>query len=197
MKNMIRRSCRFIVSGFTLIEILVALLLLGLLLSYVIPSVDTFRPGYERKAFIADVSALTQRSWQNALVTQCLHRMRFDFARRTISVEQDTGTKDVQGNQQFKLIPGEYIKSEISWPEHLQIKDFFIDGVDQMHRIGVPGFKIEEAWFYTYPDGSVQEVVINLFDTKDATQSDAGTRLSLVLSPFTAKFTSYDTFQQP
>ncbi len=195
--NIIHRPCRHSFSGFSLIEIVFALLLLGILMTYIIPSVDRFRPGYERKAFIANLSALTQRAWQSALVTRQLHRVKFDVIHHTVSIERDTGTKDAKGDEVYQEISGEYIKSEITWPDYLQIKDFFIDGVDQMHRISSPGFKIEETWFYAYADGSVQEVIINLFDTKDASQSEAGTRLSLVLSPFTAKFTTYDTFQQP
>jgi prepilin-type N-terminal cleavage/methylation domain-containing protein len=190
-------SCSRAYAGFSLVEILVALLLLGILMTYIMPSIDRFRPGYERKAFITNLSALTQRAWQSALATHQLHRVKFDMTHHLVVIERSTGTKDPKGEDVYQEISGEYIRSEISWPDYLQIKEFFIDGVDQMHRIGVPGFKVEETWFYAYPDGSVQEVVINMFDTKDASQSEAGTRLSLVLSPFTAKFTNYDTFQQP
>ena len=190
------KSCRRL-PGFTLIEILVALALLGILMSVVVPNINRFRPGYERKALVSDLSALVSRTWQDALVTRQLHRVWFDFIHRTITIERDTGTKDMRGEEKFEEVSGQYIKATISLPEYIQIKDLFIDGIDQMHRSGIPGFKIEHAWFYIYPDGSIQEVVINLFDTSDTTQSEAGTRLGLVLSPFTAKFTAYDTFQQP
>jgi hypothetical protein len=56
---------------------------------------------------------------------------------------------------------------------------------------------INEVWFYIYPDGSTQEVIINVFDTSDTSQAEAGTRFGLVLSPFTGTFSVYDTFQRP
>ena len=182
--------------GFSLLEIVVAIALLALLMSIGIPALNKFRPGYDRKAFISTLSALVQRTWQDAQVTHKTHRIRFDINHRTVIAEREIGKNDM-GELQYQEVSSQYMPSRITWPEHIQIKDVFIDGIDQMHKPGMPGFKIEEVWFYVYQDGSLQEVIINMFDTTDASQAEAGTRLGLVLSPFTAKFTAYDTFQQP
>lgn len=182
--------------GFSLLEIVVAIALLALLMAIGVPALNRFRPGYERNAFVSTLSALVQRTWQDAQITHKTHRIRFDIPHRTVIAEREMGKNDM-GEVQYQEVSSQYIQSRITWPAHIQIKDVFIDGIDQMHKPGMPGFKVEEVWFYVYADGSIQEVIINMFDTTDASQAEAGTRLGLVLSPFTAKFTAYDTFQQP
>jgi hypothetical protein len=135
-----------------------------------------------------------QRAWQESLATHELHRLWFDLKKKKVVVQKATDKKDRMGEPIFQEISSEYIDATYEWPESLQIKDFFIDGVDVMH---VPSMRIDEVWFYLFPDGSCQEVIINIFDTADTSESEAGTRLSLVLNPFSLRFTQYATFQQP
>ena len=183
--------------GFTFIEIIVVLAIMGLLMAVVVPNIQRFRPGYERNLFVTTVSALVQRAWQNALATHELHRVWFNIEQRTVVIQQATDKHNRAGEAIYQEISSEYIPASYTWPESLQIKDFFIDGTDFMHAPGTAGVKIHEVWFYIYPDGSCQEVIINIFDTADTTESEAGTRLSLVLNPFSARFTQYGTFQHP
>ncbi len=167
---------------------------MGLLLTIAVPNLYRFRPGYERKKFVTSLSALVQRAWQNALATHELHRVWFDVQRRKVAVQRATDKRDRAGEPVYQEISSEYISAEYSWPETLQFKDFFIDGTDVLHA---PGMRIHEMWFFVFPDGSCEEVIMNIFDTADATESEAGTRMSLVLNPFTTRFVQYATFQQP
>lgn len=185
---------RGINSGFTFIELVIVLAILGLMLAVAVPNFQKFRPGYERRQLVATLSVLTQRAWQNALATHELHRLWFDLERRKVVVQKATDKKDRSGEQIFEEISDEYVPASYHWPESLQIKDFFADGADLLH---VPGLRVEELWFYVFPDGSAQEVIVNFFDTADTSESEAGTRLSLVLNPFSVKFAQYETFQQP
>ncbi len=181
-------------SGFSLIEIVIALAIMGLLLTIAVPNVQRLRPGYERNRFVSTLSNLVQRAWQNALVTHELHRVWFDVKQRRVVVQRALDKRDQMGEPMYQEISSEYVAAEDSWPESLQFKDFFIDGVDVLHA---PGMRIHEFWFFVFPDGNCQEVILNIFDTSDTTESEAGTRLSLVLNPFSARFTQYATFQKP
>ena len=88
--------------GFTLIEILVAITILVVMAAVIVPNLAPRRPKEERKAFIAKLNALTQLAWQNALLTNNLHRVLFDFKKKTVSVEQSTKKKDAQGELKFE-----------------------------------------------------------------------------------------------
>lgn len=181
--------------GFTFLELVVALALIGLMATIVIPNLNRLQPGYERKEFITTLSALTQRAWQSAVTSQRQHRVWFDLLSHRVVIEKAAEKKNEKGEILYQELPHDYVASSYTWKPSLLIKDFFINGTDEMHRPGRVG-TINEVWFYIYPDGSTQEVIINVFDTSDTSQAEAGTRFSLVLSPFTGTFSIYDTFQQ-
>lgn len=180
--------------GFTFIEIAVVLAIFGLLATISVPLVQRWRPGYERALLVARLNSLVRRAWQSALTTHQVQRLLFDLEKRTVTLQRETQQRTKAGEPTYQELSSEYINAQISWPESIQVKDFFIEGMDAFH---VPGTRIQEVWFYVFPDGSSQEVILNFFDTADATEAEAGTRLSLVLNPFSASFKQYETFQHP
>lgn len=181
-------------SGFTLIEILVAITILVVMAAIVAPRLAPKRPKEERKAFVAQLNALTQLAWQTALTTNVLQRILFDFKKKTVSVEQSTGEKDNKGDLKFTPLQRTYLETTISWPENLQIKNFFLEGFDEMKRFS--GRDTGETWFYIVPDGMTQRVTINMLDTQDMQPDGRLAKVGLVLNPFTAQFVAYDTFKQ-
>lgn len=180
--------------GFSLIEILIAVVIIGIMAAVVAPNFTSKKAGQERKAFIAKLNELMQLAWQNALTTNSLHKVVFDFKKKRVSIEQATGEKDSQGDQKFAPLKEAYLETTIEWPDHLHIKNFFIEGFDEMKRFS--GRDTGETWFFVVPDGMTQAVTINLIDTNDLQNDGRSTKVSLVLNPFNAQFTSYDTFKK-
>ncbi|MEX0848690.1 MAG: prepilin-type N-terminal cleavage/methylation domain-containing protein [Candidatus Dependentiae bacterium] len=180
--------------GFTLLEILIAIAIVAVMAIVVVPNVGRKKPGAERKAFVAKLNALTQLAWQNALAQNRLYRVLFDFKNKIVSVEQETNQKDAQGQPKFEQTRITYLDTQIEWPEHLQIKNFFIEGFDESKRF--VGRDTGETWFFVVPDGMTQRVTINIADTVDRLTNGRPRKIGLVLNPFNAQFKTYDTFKK-
>ncbi|MEX0940272.1 MAG: type II secretion system protein [Candidatus Babeliales bacterium] len=179
--------------GFTFLELVVVIMLIGLLATIVVPNLQNVIPGYKRKEFLSRLTGLVRLSWQQALITQRAHRVLFDLEKRIVQVEIESEKKDKKAKPLFEPIKISYLNSTYQWTENIEIKQFFVEGKELIAR---PGIKTEQVWFYIAPDGLAQEVIINFVDTA---QLDAGrpTTISLVLNPFSAQFREYDTFQKP
>lgn len=179
-------------SGFSFLQLIILLFVIGLLMRVVIPNVQTLFPRYERQAFIGKLSALVQYAWLQALITQKVHRIFFDVEKRIIRIEKETTHKNNLGTLDFQPIVTPYIKTEISMPMSLKIEQFFIDGAEYIKRAGI---QTEHIWFFIMPDGLCQTVVINMIDVNhNEANSDS---IGLTLNPFTGRFSQYESFQKP
>jgi type II secretion system protein H len=181
-------------SGFSLLEIMIVLMLIGIIGSIITPNLQRSTPRYEREEFIARFNALTQLAWQQALMKHQLYQVSVDIGKRAIFLSQPTGTVDRSGNPVFK--PAQDVVQNTSFviPEQFDIKQFFIEGFDMMAKFTKS--KTEEVWFYVVPGGMTQDVVVNFVDNKDL-YNNAPRQVGLVLNPFSAQFKVYDTFQKP
>jgi len=182
-------------TGFTLLEILVAIAVLGVLATVVVPNLWPARPRADRDAFITRLGSLVKFSWQNAIVTGKIHKVHFNFAKKEVSLFLASGKKDKSGKATFVPVKRSYIKTSIKILEQLEVKNFYVEGFDEMGRFET-GRKTEEVWFFVIPEGLVQSVIINLLDKKDKV-AGRSRNVSLVLNPFSAQFEVYDTFKKP
>jgi len=181
-------------NGFTLLEILIALLLIGLLARVIVPNFQRLMPQYERKQFIGRLNEILQLGWQRAIITNKICKVVFAIDTRKVSLQITTGKKNRQGEELFEPIKGQYLKTLFTWPDQFKFKQFFIEGFDEMARF--VGRKSASIWFYIVPEGLAQDVIINILDMKDL-KNNKPRMIGLVLNPFTAQFNVYDTFQKP
>lgn len=182
-------------SGFTLIEIMVALVLIGILATFVVPNLQRSVPSYERKKFISHLNALFGLAWQNAVVSRAVHKVSFDFGKKKVSIAAATDAQTREGKPVFKPMQSPYLKTSLDIPDNLQIKNFFIEGFDELSRYA-GGTATAESWFYIVPEGLTQPIIINLIDTKELLGDGKPEPVGLVLNPFTAQLKEYDTFQK-
>ncbi|MCX5922850.1 MAG: type II secretion system protein [Candidatus Dependentiae bacterium] len=181
-------------SGFTLIELMVAIALIGLLATIVIPNFQGAQPGYERKQFIAKLNALVNYGRQHAITSHQLYQIFVDFKQKKIELRVQAEQKNNKGEVDYKNVVGASMNTTISIPEAVDIKNFIIEDGDLMDRRS--GDTTKDSWFFIVPDGLTQEVTINFFDTKDRMYDGKPRPVGLVLNPFTAQFKEYDTFQK-
>jgi prepilin-type N-terminal cleavage/methylation domain-containing protein len=181
-------------NGFTLLELMIVIAIIGVLGAVIMPNISRKTPRYEREAFIARFNSLVQYGWQQALVTHKVQRITVDVGKKIISLAVDSGNKDRAGEPVFIPIERPVQDTEITIPPQIQIKQFFIEGFDMMTKFARS--KTASMWFYIVPEGMVQNVVVNGVDTQDV-HDDQPRQFSLVLNPFTALFKTYDTFQKP
>lgn len=179
--------------GFTLLEILVAIVIIAIMATVIIPNLAPRRASDERNTFIAQLNTLMQFAWQNALITRTLHKVMFDFKHKTVFLEQASEQKDGEGKTKFVPLKEQYFATSLAWPRNLEIKNFFIEGFDEMKRFS--GRDTGESWFFVVPDGLTQRVTINLIDTLDISPQGRPAKVGLVLNPFNAQFAAYDTFK--
>ncbi len=179
--------------GFTLIEILIAFALIGILMSVIVPNFKRLLPRREREAFIGKVNAITRLAWQRALIERKVYKVVFDFKNREFWVEGPTGTSKL-GELEFARIKGSYFKASAKIPATIEITNFIIEGFDEKTRRGAGG--TNESWFFIMPDGLAQTVTINFLDTKQLNAAGKPKQFGLVLNPFNAQFKVYDGFQK-
>lgn len=178
--------------GFTLIEIMIAIAIIGIMAAAIAPYLQFKPPGYERNQFITRLNSLMQLAWQQAVITGKVHRMVFDIKQKKMRIEKDVTTNKESKKQHFEPVKGLMLNSELAIPHSLEIKQFILEGFDEMGRY--MGGATKTIWFYIIPDGMTQRVTINFLDkeNKDIKPLQHG----LVLNPFTAQFKVYDAFQR-
>ena len=180
-------------SGFTLIELLIAFALIVVLMGIVVPSFKNLLPRREREAFISKVNAITRLAWQRALIERKVHKIVFNFKNNEFWMEEPTGTTKL-GEMEFKRVKGGYAITSGKIPKSIKIKNFIIEGFDEMTRRGAGG--TDESWFFIMPDGLTQTVIINFLDAKQLNAAGKPRQFGLVLNPFNAQFKVYDSFQK-
>ena len=179
--------------AFTLIELMVAIALVALLATIVVPNFFRSNLGYERRNFIAELNSLVRYGQQHAIITGRIQQIFVEVG-KSIELRSATGKKDVKGQDEYKLAQRQYVNTKIAIPSSIDIKNFVIEGFDAMDEYAQR--KTGNVWFFIVPEGLTQEVIINFLDTNDKMYNGKPRPVGLVLNPFTAQFKEYDTFQK-
>jgi len=182
-------------SGFTLLEILVAIVIIGLLATFVAPRLFVSKPKEVREKFIGQLNTLINFAWQNAMFTNKVHEVVFSFEKKRVYLKIAQEEKTSR-SPKYVPIKREYAKTEIKIPSQLEFRNFYINSIGTKMIDAMSAAKSGEAYFYIVPDGLSQAVIINFFDTKERVARKKRP-FSLVLNPFSAQFELYDEFKRP
>lgn len=180
-------------SGVTLLEVVIALLLMGVLASLIGPNIFQRGARYERQQFIARINALVQLAWQQAIIERKVMKVEFDFAKKTIQVQRAKTKQQFEKEQKFEPLANMPIQTRYEWPQQFEIKQFVVEGQNLMGAFARG--TTDAGWFFLVPDGLAQQVIINFTDTKDTIEQKSR-QVGMVLNPFTAQFNVYDIFQK-
>lgn len=185
--------CGTFKSGFGLLEIMVAITLIALLATVVVPNLSPKNAAQERKTFIAQLNALTRLAVTQAHATRKIHRVYIDFKQQLAHVEVQADKKDAKGDTLYQTISAPYLDNKIAWPKRYAVREYFVEGIDELAS---GNKRINEVWFYVIPNGRTQHIVINMIDMQDKKRGKP-VAVGLVLNPFSAQFEVYDSFQKP
>jgi prepilin-type N-terminal cleavage/methylation domain-containing protein len=180
-------------TGFTLIEIMIVIAIIGLISAIAIPNL-MLSPERRRLDFIAELNSLTQFAWQNALSTGVTHKLLFAFDDKFIRIDTEVVDQSAEKGEKFKPLDQAYIDTRMDIPEQFEIRNFIVEGEDEMAVIS--GRSDKHAWIFIVPDGGTQMLTINMLDYEDELPDGSPRPIGLVLNPFYAQFVPYDSFQR-
>lgn len=176
-------------AGFTLIEIAIGLVILGLAGSVAIPAFQKQMIKYERQSTLATLDSIVAQAWLNTLTSGKIHRFKANLKAGTIAIEVQKQTDG--GEMVYEKVPFYFSDKDFVLPKNYEITQFYIDGVDECAQHGA-GRTMEDVWFFIYPQGYTQAVVINMINNASNNEE-----IGLVLNPFRMQFEVHDAFQKP
>lgn len=181
--------------GIALLDLILAIAILALISLIALPNIGRLMPGYQRRQFLSSLDTLVQVGWQQALVTHAIHKVLFNLSNRTITLEQATEKVNAKGESEYVIAKGSGISTYCTIPLSLEVKQFFIEGYDEIARYA--GNKsAARIWFFIMPDGFCQQVVINMLDTSTKDTAQGIKQIGLVLNPLNGRFYAHDEFQK-
>jgi hypothetical protein len=182
--------------GMALLDLILAITILAFVSLIALPNIGRFIPGYQRRQFLSSLDMLVQIGWQQALVTHAIHKVLFDLNKSIITLERATDIVDAKGQLEYVPAKGNGTSTHCIIPSSIEIKQFFIEGYDEIARYA--GNKnAARIWFFIMPDGFCQQVVLNMLDTKTKNDAQGVKQIGLVLNPLNSRFDVYDEFQKP
>lgn len=165
-------------SGFSIIEIMIALAIIGLALTVVVPRLRRSDNALLYDT-VARIQGLVQTGYTHALTTGKIQRVFFDLERNRVRLEQAQGTYNAQGKLEFEAVKIPYARTDFELDARFELRSVVINGKDFIS--GAIGTTTNEVWFFIMPEGLAQEVTLVLYDTVQDVQK------ALVMNPFTAQ----------
>ncbi|MBI2353321.1 prepilin-type N-terminal cleavage/methylation domain-containing protein [Candidatus Dependentiae bacterium] len=174
--------------GISFIEILIVLFILGLISSFVIPSIFNKQKDSAKQKFVVHFMELMQDALEHTIISQQVHQIFFDLEKHEIMVKIPDALNFEP--DAFVSVGKEVAHRFIQIPDHFVVKNFFINGIDDIQ--GAKGIKT--VWFYIMPDGTSQAVIINIEDAEVFSEQN---RFSFTINPFYSQVKKHDEFQKP
>lgn len=178
--------------GFGLLEIMIALAIVAIVGTTIVPRLWRTDARQERRNLLVQLNELMGYTQQQAVITGADHKVEFEFPK--IKIVRATDKRTSEGQPVFEPVTNFAVHPELSLPKHLEIKQFLIDGIDEMSRF--VGGTTKRVWFFITSSGIAQPVILNMLDRKDGQRGGKGRSVGWVLNPFSAQFKEYNEFQQ-
>lgn len=146
-------------SGFSLIELMIVLLIIGLVSAIIIPNFVRKNPTKERNNFINSLNGLLFFAWQQSVTKNTAYKINFDTDNNIVTLLE--GHFDSTKNETvYKSIKVSYFMTTVKIPDSIIIKKFIVEGFDEMKRFA--GGKTTEIWFFVNNQGISQQISISL-----------------------------------
>ncbi len=169
------------VSGFTFIELIVAIALIAAMATVVVPNLWRQTPEEERLSFVAKLNSFVGLVWYNAIVTGKLHKITIDSNSGTLVAESQIDQLTSQGELKFEPMQLDYQDGQMQLDPRFKLREIYINDRNAMDGSN------DKFWFYISSDGLAQAVRLNFTDQQVA-KSEENNIYSLVLNPFSAQF---------
>lgn len=176
--------------GFTLLEMMVVMLLIGVVATFLLPRLMKRSPLVEWKTILSDMNDLALFARQEAITNQKIYRLVFCSNQQgvdEITIEDEQDDQERPGKKKFMPVFSFYFSTKYRFAEQVKIKAVFLGKQEMIeNQRGV-------AYCYIIPDGLVQEVLVHLIRKIDNVETGA----SFAINPFDGRFQLYDGFIKP
>ena len=181
-------------AGFALVQLLIGLAILGVAGSIVLPSFSRQIVHYQQNKCLAELDGIVVYASLNAIKTGKVHTVKFNIASGLVIVELQQENEN--GETVTQKVASPFSDKDFVLPKSYQIVNFYIDGKDEYAELGA-GRTMQDVFFYVYPRGHTQAIIINMVNQDDTSRSAQGAEIGLVLNPFRLQFEVHDAFQKP
>lgn len=149
--------------GFTLIEMMVVLALIGLLISMVAPRLSRRSPSSEWRTIAEEFNNFVQFARQESIAEQVLFRLNLSRGKNktpdVVLIEHLVKTDDA-GKQEFAQMSSPYMKTRYEFADNVHIRAVYLGKQEIFIENG-------QAFCYVAPEGLVQDVYIQLTRTEE------------------------------
>ena len=175
--------------GFSLLELMVVLALLGFLISMVTPRLSRRSPSSEWKTITDQLNNLVQFARQESIVEQIPFRLVFSQGKNKtadyVLVEKLDTTKEVQ-KQVFSPVHSTYTPTRYEFAESVKLRAIFSGKRELLLESG-------KAPCYIVPEGLVQEIFVQLVRTENRKEEC----VTLKMLPFEGQFDLIEKLLKP
>jgi len=177
-------------SAFTMIEILIVVMLVGLMATMVMPRLFRRAPNTQWKNIADDVNNLIFFARQEAIANQGIYRVRFKrkSGQKTIAVvEQEQQNPEKPGTKIYVRAYSSYFNTQYEFADVISIDAVYLGKTNQMQE------NDGQAYCYVVPDGLVQPIIMHLTRKLKGKIS----KISLKMAPFLGTFKILEKHVKP
>lgn len=177
-------------AGFSILEIIIIIALIGVLGSITLPNIFVKRQGSIVKTFIKEFSIVYTKAVYHAIQTNCVVQVFFDIEKKDIFLKEelkDSTNSDI--HERFQELTKQN-QMHVQVPDFLDLQGLYIQEFNEMEQ----GKKQTQTRFYVMPNGTAQPIILNF-----AYNTDSGSekKLSIQVTPFLGRVQTHEEFTQP
>jgi Tfp pilus assembly protein FimT len=177
-------------AGFSILEIIIIIALIGVLGSITLPNLFVKRQGDVVKTFIKEFSILYTKAISYAIQTNSVVQVFFDIEKKDIFLKEERKEDSVTDiHENFQELSGNN-QGHVRVPDFLDLRGLYIQEFNEMEN----GKKQSQTRFYVMPNGTAQPVIMNFGYTTD---SGLEKKISLQVTPFLGHVQTHEEFTQP
>lgn len=177
-------------SAFTMVEMMVVLLLIGVVASYLLPRLNRRSPAVEWATILRDLDNIIFFTRQEAIANQKVYRLAFKSNNKApdeVRIEQELDDLEKPGKKIYQLVSSYYFTTTYLFDPAIKLDAVYLGKQEMLaDQRGV-------AYCYVISDGLVQDVMIHLVRKLDNVE----TKGSFRMNPFFGKFEFYEGAVKP
>ena len=174
-------------SAFTLLEIMIVMVIIGLMMTFVTPWLFKKEPSSEWPIVLTEVNNLVDFARQEAMANQKTFRLFFRKEKKDLDyivVEKEEEDPEKPDHKIYEQVHSEYFQTRYVLPEKIKMDAVYLGKKELFSE------NKDNAYCYVIPNGLVQEVVVHL----ERKVEDGYQKGTFKMEPFLGMFEYHEGF---